>query len=89
MDTIRIELDNGFTADLSPDNLDDYELFEELVEVEENPALTPRVIRKILGEDGYSALKDACRGEDGRVRTTDMFTAIKEIFRQVQSSKKN
>ena len=89
MEYITIDLENGFSADIENERLDDYELFEDLVEIDENPAIMPRVFKKILGEDGYKELKECCRGADGRVKTSEMFASMREVFQQIQNSKKN
>lgn len=63
----------------------DYELVEDLAE--EDPAKMPGVLRKLFGDDGYHALKEALRNPDtGRITVdgpgsigeflTDLFEAI-------------
>ena len=85
---IKVKLDNGFTCEISDEALDDYELFEDLVSIEDEPNRLPSVMRRLIGRDGYEELKEANR-VDGRVSTVAMTDSLKEILQAVRESKKN
>lgn len=87
---MEIKLANGYTCDVSPDALADYELLEDLVDMEDGHVeYTIRVARKLLQPDDLKRLKEVCRTESGRVDMTSMFTSIGDIIKQLgeQSTK--
>ena len=57
-----------------------HELLELLVELEENPLLISKVVRKVLGPAAAAALKDHVRDENGCVSIQKMNDEITEIF---------
>ena len=58
----------GVDLRIDPDALDDFELMDDLNELEqnENPTRLPSILRRLVG-DQYREVMDALRGENGRV----------------------
>ncbi len=80
---IKETLKNGFEVEIPDENLDDYELLEDLVELDEddeNYGKIVSVFRRLLGKEQYKALKEHIRNESGRVACTEMMDTLREIF---------
>lgn len=71
---------SGFEYEISPDLFNDYELVEQLSELEENAFLLTKVIVKVLGKEQAQKLKEHLRDENGIVPTDKMMAEIEEIF---------
>lgn len=58
----------GITLSVDPELFDDYEIVEDLYDVQsgENPLKSVPLLRRLLG-DKYEEVKAALRGEDGRI----------------------
>lgn len=68
--------------------LNDMELFEALTLLDDGNATgLPRVIASLLGKEQKKALYDYYRGENGRVKVTDITEAIMEIFNSIKEGK--
>ena len=79
----------GKTYTLDDDAIQDFEVFEEVVEVQSgNIAPVIHVVKSLLGEEGYKTLKDSLRDENGRVRTTDFVKAFGCIMAAAGEDKK-
>lgn len=88
MDEIKIELKNGFQCTIDPEDMDDYELFEQVAEIDAgNKTLVPAVVRRLIGAEKHNELKEYVR-KDGKVSATAMMEQIAEIFEQIRESKK-
>lgn len=88
---MEIKTKKGLVFQFDEDMLGDMEIFENLIEIEKgNPMLLPDTIKALLGEDGYSRLKESCRNDKGRIPTVDVVSAFGEIIQIAgkQSSKK-
>lgn len=86
---IKGKTSSGFKFQINESTInDDYELLELLGELEENPILISKVIRKVLGPDAAAALKDYVRDENGVVSIQKMSEEITEIFTQAKALKK-
>ena len=85
---IDVKLANGFACQIADEALDDYELFEDLVTIEEEPNRLPGVIKRLIGKESYAELKEANR-VDGRVSTAAMSDSLRDIIQAVRESKKN
>lgn len=70
---------SGFEYKIDKRRLDNYELFEKLRELEENPLKAVDVIELMLGDD-KDKLRDHLRDEDGFVSMEKMNEEILEIF---------
>ncbi|MDO5016537.1 MAG: hypothetical protein Q4E09_05980 [Eubacteriales bacterium] len=71
---------SGFEFELNPIVLNDYELLEDLAEVEENPIKATAVIERILGKDQKNRLLDHVRGEDGVAKIDSVMEEFANIF---------
>ena len=76
---IDVKLANGFACQIADEALDDYELFEDLVTIEEEPNRLPGVIKRLIGKESYAELKEANR-VDGRVSTAAMSDSLRDII---------
>lgn len=72
---------SGFNYAVSKDRLNDYELVEQLAELEENPFILVKVIKGILGEEQTNKLKNHLRKENGTVPADKMEAAVTEILK--------
>ena len=85
--TIKGETLKGFKFELDPGVLDDYELFEDIANVEKNPMLAPSILRIVLGEEQKNRLVNFCRGEDGKAKIADVTAEMSAIFTSVNELK--
>ncbi len=85
--TIKGETLKGFKFELDPAVLDDYELFEDIANVEKNPMLAPSILRKVLGEEQKNRLVNFCRSEDGKAKIADVTAEMSAIFTSVNELK--
>nr|DAL06359.1 MAG TPA: hypothetical protein [Caudoviricetes sp.] len=76
----------GFKFSISEDIADNWELLEEIADMEENKLKLIKVIKMILGEAGYNSLKEHCR-ENGVVSTKKMRNEVVEIFKMFKELK--
>lgn len=86
---IKGKTSSGFKFQINESTInDDYELLELLVELEENPLLISKVVKKVLGPAAAAALKDHVRDENGCVSIQKMNDEITDIFTQAKALKK-
>ena len=78
----------GFTYTISKNNLDNYELFELMSEVDENPTVFPKIADLVLGKNQMKELKEHLRREDGTVSTEKIMTEIQNILTDNPLTKK-
>lgn len=89
---IKETLKNGFEVEIPDENLDDYELLEDLAALDEGEENTGKIVsayKRLLGEGQYKALKEHIRGEAGRVSATAMLETLQEIFELQDGELKN
>lgn len=89
MKTIKGETKTGFKFEIVQSKVDNFELFEELAEVENNPLLIPSVFKKVLGEEQLNELKEHLRTEEGNVPLEKMMVEIEDIFDAAGGDLKN
>ena len=65
----------------------DMELLDELADMQENPALTGRVLARLLGKDQKRALYDHIRDENGRVPIDKAAAELVDIFGEFENGK--
>jgi hypothetical protein len=65
----------------------DMELLDELADMQENPALTGRVLARLLGKDQKRALYDHIRTEDGHVPIDKAAAELVDIFKAFENGK--
>lgn len=80
---------SGFEFEISEDIKNDYELVENLGELEDNPLILGKIVRQILGKEQTAKLKDHIRNENGIVPTNKMTQEIIEIFKNAGEETKN
>ena len=84
---IRGELSSGFEFGLDENIFDDFELVELYAKVAKNPIWVGDLAERLLGVEQKKALVEHLRKEDGKVHTTDMFNALKEIEDAIPAAK--
>lgn len=86
---IKGKTSSGFEFTISKDIKNDYELIENLGELEDNPLILGKIVKQILGKGQTSKLKDHIRNENGIVPTDKMTKEITEIFQNSGEETKN
>lgn len=73
---------DGYTFKLDDDLLDDVEVLEmiDAVESENKPGAVIRLLKQIIGDDGYDAMKAYFVKKDGRFKMTKMMKIYEAIF---------
>ena len=84
---IRGKLSSGFEFHLDENIFDDFELVELYAKVAKNPIWVGDLAARLLGAEQKKALVEHLRKEDGKVHTTDMFNALKEIEDAIPAAK--
>lgn len=89
-ETVKGKTTTGFAFEITADARDDYELFEDLVQLDSgNVAVMPRILSRLLGEKQKAALLEHCRDEKtGRVSTVSLNAELRRIMATVQALKK-
>ena len=78
----------GFEFDVDPQKLDDWEILDQLSEMEDgNMLYAPKFVKKVLGKEAGKALVNHCRAEDGTVPTSKVLDEIFDIFDQIKEGK--
>lgn len=79
---------SGFEYELDESALDDYELLEDLCELDEgNASKTISVFNRLLGKEQKDRLKEHLRSKNGRVPASKMMNEMGEIFNSVKEGK--
>lgn len=87
---LKGEGERELVLSVDEDVLDDMELLEDLADLDEQKAQAlPRVIKRVLGEEQKAALYEFLRGGNGRVKTSAVSAALKDIFGQIKDGKKS
>ena len=86
---IKGKTSSGFEFEISKDIVNDYELVENLAELEENPLLLGKIVNQVLGKEQAKNLKEHVRNEKGIVPTDKMTKEIIEIFQNSGEETKN
>ena len=87
---ISITLNSGLVLSVDRNFVNDMELLDMMVEADDGNGLAFSVIcGKILDKENKKKLYDSLRGEDGRVKTTDVVPALMEIIEKVGEAGKN
>ena len=77
---LKGKTESGFEYEVSDAAMNDYELVEILAEVDTNPLLLPRLVKKLLGDKQKNKLLDHLRTKEGNVPIDLISTEIMEIF---------
>lgn len=86
---IKGKTSSGFEFEISEDIKNDYELVENLGELEDSPLILGRIVNQILGKEQTAKLKNHIRNENGIVPTDKMTQEIIEIFKNSGKETKN
>lgn len=74
----------GVPLTISADALDDFELLDDLNELEQNnnPGRLPSLLRRLVG-DQWKAVMEALRGDNGRVSVEDGAEFVGEVLEAI------
>ena len=86
---IKGKTSSGFEFNISKDVKNDYELIENLGELDDNPIILGKIVKQILGKEQTSKLKNHIRNENGIVPIDEMTQEIIEIFQNAGEGTKN
>ena len=86
---IKGKTESGFEFTISEDIKNDYELVENLGELEDNPLILGKIVNQILGKEQAKRLKDHIRNEKGIVPTDKMTEEVRDIFATSGEETKN
>lgn len=86
---IKGKTQTGFEYEISPENLNNYELIENIAEMDTNPVMLTKVIKQMLGNDETNRLKEHIRNKNGIVEMKKMADEIVDIFQNSGNETKN
>lgn len=78
---IKGKTKTGFFYEIDEATLDDYETVELLGELDENPLLFPKVLKRILGTKQTIKLKNHVRDKQGHIPVSKMTREVEDIFK--------
>ena len=84
---INITMGDGFEIRLDDNVFDDFELVELYAKVAKNPIWIGDLAERLLGAEQKKALIEHLRDKDGKVHTTDVMNALKEIEEAIPAAK--
>lgn len=84
---IKITMGDGFKIQLDENVFDDFELVELYAKVAKNPIWIGDLAEKLLGTEQKKALIEHLRDENGKVHTTAVMNALKEIEEAIPAAK--
>lgn len=84
---INITMGDGFEIRLDDNVFDDFELVELYAKVAKNPIWIGDLAERLLGAGQKKALIEHLRDKDGKVHTTDVMNALKEIEEAIPAAK--
>lgn len=84
---INITMGDGFKIQLDENVFDDFELVELYAKVAKNPIWIGDLTEKLLGAEQKRALIEHLRDDNGKVHTTAVMNALKEIEEAIPAVK--
>lgn len=84
---INITMGDGFKIHLDENVFGDFELVELYAKVAKNPIWIGDLAEKLLGAEQKKALIEHLRDENGKVHTTAVMNALKEIEEAIPAVK--
>lgn len=84
---INITMGDGFKIQLDENVFDDFELVELYAKVAKNPIWIGDLAEKLLGAEQKKALIEHLRDENGKVHTSAVMNALKEIEKAIPAVK--
>ena len=85
---IKGKTESGFEYSIPRESLNNYELVENIAELEEKPLLITSIVKQLLGEEQAKNLKEHVR-KDGIVSIDRMSEEIINIFKNSGTETKN
>lgn len=86
MAIVKGKTETGFEFEIDRDCID-MELLDDLAEMQENPAITGRVLNRLLGKEQKRALYDHVRDEAGHVPIDKAAAELVDIFKGLENGK--
>lgn len=86
MEKIKGKTKSGFEFEFDRANID-MELLDDLADMQDNPALSGRVLVRLLGSDQKKALYDHIRDESGHVPIDKAAAELTDIFAGIENGK--
>ena len=83
----NITMGDGFKIQLDENVFDDFELVELYAKVAKNPIWIGDLAEKLLGAEQKKALIEHLRDENGKVHTSAVMNALKEIEEAIPAVK--
>lgn len=83
LDGARAVTVSGVRVVVPDDAIDDFELLEDMAQMgrdEKKAAAFPAVLRRLVGDDGFTAVMDGLRGPNGRVKVADGMGFIRDLL---------
>lgn len=85
---MKAKLSDGFEVEILDEVVDDWEFLEVLAGIDEGETgLIVKAAKMLLGNEGVNMLKEHLRDGSGRVRSTAMVDALREIMESTNESK--
>ena len=85
---MKAKLNDGFEVEILDAVVDDWEFLEVLAGIDEGETgLIVKAAKLLLGEEGVKMLKEHLRDDSGRVHSTAMIDALREIMESANESK--
>lgn len=85
---MKAKLSDGFEVVILDEVVDDWEFLEVLAGIDEGETgLIVKAAKMLLGNEGVNMLKEHLRDGSGRVRSTAMVDALREIMESTNESK--
>lgn len=85
---MKAKLNDGFEVEILDDVIDDWEFLEVLAGIDEGETgLIVKAAKMLLGSEGVKMLKEHLRDESGRVHSTTMIDALREVMESANESK--
>lgn len=86
MATVKGKTKTGFEFEIDSAVID-MELLDDLSEMQENPAITGRVLNRLLGKEQKKALYDHIRDESGHVPIESAAAELIDLFAGLENGK--
>ena len=85
---MKAKLKDGFEVEILDEEVDDWDFLEVLSGIDEGETgLIVKAAKMLLGSDGVKMLKDHLRDDSGRVRSSAMVDALREIMESTNELK--
>lgn len=86
---IKGKTKTGFEFEIKKESLNNYELLENIAELEENPLFITSIVKQLLGKEQAQSLKEHVRNDEGIVEIDKMTEEVTEILNNGSQETKN